>query len=195
MKGNFGDAASYLVEKGANANDVYVDEGGDRHSLLMDAIIVENVPFAELLVKHGADVNVTDEQGVTTLIQVRRRPFLHRYLQFCCSDVRSMVPMFAFTVRRAPVQEGQLSVLRYCCTRFTCSCFWCLCYGKLSKARSFLLQTAIVHLPPGWNRGINYDILWCQLQSNNVVARCTRLNAPCRHNTPIDELSQASDCR
>lgn len=70
-KGNFGDAASYLVEKGADANDVYVDEGGDRHSLLMDAIIVENVAFAELLVKHGADVNVTDEQGVTTLIQVR----------------------------------------------------------------------------------------------------------------------------
>lgn len=69
-KGNFGDAASYLVEKGANANDVYVDEGGDRHSLLMNAIIVENVPFAELLVKHGADVHVTDEQGVTTLIQV-----------------------------------------------------------------------------------------------------------------------------
>lgn len=58
------------MEKGADANDVYVDEGGDRHSLLMDAIIVENVPFAELLVKHGADVNVTDEQGVTTLIQV-----------------------------------------------------------------------------------------------------------------------------
>lgn len=70
-KGNFGDAASYLVEKGADANDVYVDEGGDRHSLLMDAIIVENVAFAELLVKHGADVNVKDEQGVTTLIQVR----------------------------------------------------------------------------------------------------------------------------
>lgn len=71
LKGNFGDAAMYLVEKGADANDVYVDEGGDRHSLLMDAIIVENVPFADLLVKHGADVNVTDEQGVTTLIQVR----------------------------------------------------------------------------------------------------------------------------
>lgn len=69
-QGNFGDAASYLVEKGADANDVYVDERGDRHSLLMDAIIVENVPFAELLVKHGANVNVTDEQGVTTLIQV-----------------------------------------------------------------------------------------------------------------------------
>lgn len=70
MKGNFGDAAAYLVENGADANDVYVDERGDRHSLLMDAIIVENVPFAELLVEHGADVNVTDEQGVTTLIQV-----------------------------------------------------------------------------------------------------------------------------
>ncbi|CBJ30921.1 conserved unknown protein [Ectocarpus siliculosus] len=76
VKGNFGDAASYLVEKGADANDVYVDEGGDRHSLLMDAIIVENVPFAELLVKHGADVNVTDEQGVTTLIQAAHRGML-----------------------------------------------------------------------------------------------------------------------
>lgn len=79
MKGNFGDAASYLVEKGADANDVYVDEGGDRHSLLMDAIIVENVPFAELLVKHGADVNVTDEQGVTTLIQVIKPRFKGTY--------------------------------------------------------------------------------------------------------------------
>ncbi|CAM9577804.1 unnamed protein product [Pylaiella littoralis] len=76
VKGNFGDAASYLVEKGGDANDVYVDEGGDRHSLLMDAIIVENVPFAELLVKHGADVNVTDEQGVTTLIQAAHRGML-----------------------------------------------------------------------------------------------------------------------
>ncbi|CAM9510965.1 unnamed protein product, partial [Hapterophycus canaliculatus] len=76
VKGNFGDAASYLVEKGADANDVYIDEGGDRHSLLMDAIIVENVPFAELLVNHGADVNVTDEQGVTTLIQAAHRGML-----------------------------------------------------------------------------------------------------------------------
>lgn len=58
------------MEHGADANDVYVDESGERHSLLMDAIMVENVPFAELLVKHGADVNVVDEQGVTTLIQV-----------------------------------------------------------------------------------------------------------------------------
>lgn len=58
------------MEQGADANDVYVDESGERHSLLMDAIMVENVPFAELLVKHGADVNVVDEQGVTTLIQV-----------------------------------------------------------------------------------------------------------------------------
>lgn len=76
-KGNFGDAASYLVEKGADANDVYIDEGGDRHSLLMDAIIVENVPFAELLVKHGADVNVTDDHGVTTLIQVQHTTIQH----------------------------------------------------------------------------------------------------------------------
>lgn len=70
-QGNLGDAALYLVEKGANPNDVYLDEGGDPHSLLMDAIVVENVPFAELLVKHGADVSVTDEQGVTTLIKVQ----------------------------------------------------------------------------------------------------------------------------
>lgn len=87
MKGNFGDAASYLVEKGANANDVYVDESGDRHSLLMDAIIVENVPFAELLVKHGADVNVTDEQGVTTLIQVRR----HFRLTYSNNEIKSFL--------------------------------------------------------------------------------------------------------
>ncbi|CAM9581586.1 unnamed protein product, partial [Choristocarpus tenellus] len=75
--GNFGDVASYLVEKGAHANDVYVDEDGDRHSLLMDAIIVENVAFAELLISHGADVTVKDEQGVTTLIQAAHRGMDH----------------------------------------------------------------------------------------------------------------------
>lgn len=73
-QGNLGDAAFYLVENGANANDIYMDDGGELHSLLMDAIVVENLPFAELLVKHGADVSVTDEQGVTTLIKVTPTP-------------------------------------------------------------------------------------------------------------------------
>ena len=78
LQGNFGDAASYLVENGARASDVYLDEGGERHSLLMDAIMVENVPFAELLVNHGADVKATDEQGVTTLTQVQCCPHYRR---------------------------------------------------------------------------------------------------------------------
>lgn len=83
-QGNLGDAALYLVEKGANANDVYLDDGGEPHSLLMDAIVVENIPFVELLVKHGADVSVTDEQGITTLIKVRE-PYMREFYFTSCS--------------------------------------------------------------------------------------------------------------
>ncbi|CAM9321837.1 unnamed protein product [Chrysoparadoxa australica] len=73
IKGNYGDVATVLVQAGANPNDVYVDEEGNRHNLLMDAIIVENAEFAALLVKAGADLSVTDEQGVTTLVQAAHR--------------------------------------------------------------------------------------------------------------------------
>jgi hypothetical protein len=52
-----------LVEHGANANDVFKSAEGSRHSLLIDAIIAKNEAFAQLLIDHGADVEVVDEQG------------------------------------------------------------------------------------------------------------------------------------
>ena len=136
-KGNFGDAASYLVEKGADANDVYVDETGDRHSLLMDAIIVENVPFAELLVKHGANVNVTDEQGVTTLIQVSRS--VSRYL--VSWDRRWAANVFEKTLckrvrRRCVILDLTLDYFRICssgkrCLQHINLCRY-LCYSEVA---------------------------------------------------------------
>lgn len=119
VKGNFGDAASYLVEKGADANDVYVDEGGDRHSLLMDAIIVENVPFAELLVKHGADVNVTDEQGVTILIQVCTGDANWRTYSLTLLGNQGLVPTIVSASCRRPVDS-----LNHCCGSCDLSRSW-----------------------------------------------------------------------
>jgi hypothetical protein len=55
-----------LVEHGANANDVFKEHEGSRHSLLIDAIIAKNEAFAQLLIDHGADVEVVDEQGMRT---------------------------------------------------------------------------------------------------------------------------------
>lgn len=69
VQGNHGEVAAILVEAGANPNDVYKDEDGVEHNLLMDSIIVENEKFAKLLIQHGADVLYKDKHGVTTLIQ------------------------------------------------------------------------------------------------------------------------------
>ncbi|RYG65333.1 ankyrin repeat domain-containing protein, partial [archaeon] len=59
----------YLLEHGANPNDVYVDDKRKMHSLLLDSVQLSNVPLATLLVQRGANLSVTDEEGVTPLIQ------------------------------------------------------------------------------------------------------------------------------
>lgn len=73
VKGNFGEVASLLVEFGADANEPYIDEEGNAHNLLMDAIIVENGNFSKLLIENQADLTYTDDHKVTTLIQASHR--------------------------------------------------------------------------------------------------------------------------
>lgn len=73
VKGNYGEVASALVKAGADPNTLYVDDEGEAHNLLMDAIIVENGEFAELLIENGADLYHQDEHGVTTLLQASHR--------------------------------------------------------------------------------------------------------------------------
>lgn len=69
VKGNFGAVATYLVEHGANPNDVYTDEKKKKHNLLMDSVLVSNIDFATLLIDKGADVNYADDEGVTVVTQ------------------------------------------------------------------------------------------------------------------------------
>ena len=73
VKGNYGDAASALVEGGADPNTPYVDDEGETHNLLLDSIIVENSEFAKLLISKGADIYSEDEHKVTTLLQASHR--------------------------------------------------------------------------------------------------------------------------
>lgn len=73
IKGNYGKVASELVRHGADPNTKYVDEDGVSHDLLMDALIVENVEFATLLVKNGADLYYVDSHNVSTLLQAAHR--------------------------------------------------------------------------------------------------------------------------
>ena len=69
VKGNFGAVAMYLVEHGANPNDVYIDEKKKKHNLLMDSVLVSNIEFAKLLIEKGADPNYADDEGVTVVTQ------------------------------------------------------------------------------------------------------------------------------
>lgn len=73
IKGNFGEVASELVRHGADANTKYVDDDGDHHNLLMDALIVENEEFATLLIENGCDLYYVDEHNVSTLLQAAHR--------------------------------------------------------------------------------------------------------------------------
>jgi serine/threonine-protein phosphatase 6 regulatory ankyrin repeat subunit B len=69
VKGNFGNVASYLVEHGADPNDVFVDEKGKAHNLLMDSVVVSNKEFALLLIEKGANISYADAEGVTLVTQ------------------------------------------------------------------------------------------------------------------------------
>ena len=61
--------ATYLVQHGADSNDVSIDEKKEAHNLLMDAIVVSNTELASLLVEKGANIKYADEDGVTVLTQ------------------------------------------------------------------------------------------------------------------------------
>ena len=61
--------ATYLVQHGADPNDVSIDEKKEAHNLLMDAIVVNNTELASLLVEKGANIEHADEDGVTVLTQ------------------------------------------------------------------------------------------------------------------------------
>ena len=69
VKGNFGHVASYLVDNGADPNDVFIDEKGKSHNLLMDSIVVSNKDFALLLNEKGANISYADSEGVTLITQ------------------------------------------------------------------------------------------------------------------------------
>ena len=69
VKGNFAEVATYLVENGADPNDVYNDEKGKQHNLLMDAIVVNNTEFALLLISKGANTSYADGDNVTVTTQ------------------------------------------------------------------------------------------------------------------------------
>ena len=90
IKGNFAEVATYLVEKGGNPNDIFIDEKvyfhilqytfifysyffisqqKKKHNLLMDAIMVNNTEFAVLLINKGANISYADDDGVTVTTQ------------------------------------------------------------------------------------------------------------------------------
>lgn len=69
VKGNYGNVASYLVQQGADPNDVFVDEKAKKHNLLMDAVVVSNKEFALLLIEKGANISHADAEGVTVTTQ------------------------------------------------------------------------------------------------------------------------------
>lgn len=69
IKGNYAAVATYLVQNGADPNDVYIDEKSKKHNLLMDAVVVNNTEFALLLIEKGANASHADEDGVTVTTQ------------------------------------------------------------------------------------------------------------------------------
>ena len=73
VAGNHADCAKALVAAGSDPNTPYVDDDGESHNLLFDAIMVENEEFALLLIEKGADIYHTDEKKVTTLLQASHR--------------------------------------------------------------------------------------------------------------------------
>merc|ERR1712157_57922 len=73
LKGNHGDCAVELLNAGADPKTPYVDDDGETHDLLMDAIIVENVPLALILIQKGAKLDYKDDRNVTTLLQASHR--------------------------------------------------------------------------------------------------------------------------
>ncbi|CAN0517282.1 unnamed protein product, partial [Laminaria digitata] len=67
-QGNFEEVASFLVDNGADPNDVYTDDKGKEHNLLFDSVTLGNEEFAELLVKKGAKGSYRDDTGASVLV-------------------------------------------------------------------------------------------------------------------------------
>lgn len=61
--------ALFLLEHGANPNEVYIDDKFKPHNLLMDAVVETNTTLALLLIEKGANISYTDEEGVTVITQ------------------------------------------------------------------------------------------------------------------------------
>lgn len=73
IAGNHGEVAQALVARGSDPNTPYVDDEGETHNLLFDAIMVENEEFALLLIEKGANIYHADDKKVTTLLQASHR--------------------------------------------------------------------------------------------------------------------------
>jgi len=63
-------AVRLLVEKGGDANTRTDDKWG--RTLLIEAAVLGDAPMIRFLVEHGAEVNATDKEGRTALMQIGR---------------------------------------------------------------------------------------------------------------------------
>lgn len=69
VKGGFENVTMFLLQHGANPNDVFIDDKLKPHNLLMDAVVNLNVSLALLLIEKGANITYADEDGVTIITQ------------------------------------------------------------------------------------------------------------------------------
>ena len=51
-QGNFEEVASFLVESGADSNDVYTDDAGKEHNLLFDSVTLGNEVGEETIIQN-----------------------------------------------------------------------------------------------------------------------------------------------
>lgn len=71
IKGKHLALAIYLLQHGADPNDVLVDEKTSKqHNLLMDAVVDGNQELATVLIEKGANLTYVDDEGVTIITQV-----------------------------------------------------------------------------------------------------------------------------
>jgi uncharacterized protein len=75
LKGFHPEVAMYLLQHGANPNDVLIDDKGENHNLLIDAVVNSNVSFALLLIEKGANISVVDKDEVTVITQAAFQGF------------------------------------------------------------------------------------------------------------------------
>ena len=69
IKGNHFSVAYYLVQHGADPDDIYIDEKKKKHNLLMDAVVSGNEKFALLLIEKNCNIEYTDIGGVSVITQ------------------------------------------------------------------------------------------------------------------------------